>query len=491
MRAIVGAPIVLGPALPAYRPQPIKRVSTDSRMIGEGDLFIAVRGERFDGHDFVAQAFEAGAVAAVVSDPAACGETAPTGPLLVVRDTVDALGKIAAWHRREHAHCTVVGITGTNGKTTTKELVAHLLGSGTNEVHKTRANDNNLIGVPQTLLGIRPEHRYCVVELGSNRLGEIPALASVVQPDLGVLTNSAASHLDGLKSEQGVMQEEASMLAEMSDDGLALLNADCESSEYGRAAARDGARILTFGLEKECDFRAEGLSLGADGVHFTLRWQHARNGRRLPEARRESFFVPLPGMYNVRNALAALAVAWHAGVAMREIKHRLRTVRPPSLRSEIRELAGGALTLIDDCYNANPASMQAALETLVHFRAQRHVAVLGEMAELSDLALTYHHKLGEKLAAHGIPLVVTVGAHAAVAGEVARQAGATVVCCDDAVEAAERLVALLEPGDTVLVKGSRSNQLEVIGEVLTAQQAALRKHMSAANRSKATQVRRA
>lgn len=445
----------------------IRRVCTDSRTVQPGDAFLALRGERFDGHRFVAAAREAGAAAVIVAEPPAKASLASSATIRV-SEPLDALGRIAAWHRDRRAEgCYVVGITGTNGKTTTKEITAQLLREPTLDVQEpgdavvaTRANENNRVGVPQTLLRIGARHRAAVIELGSNAAGEIPALAAVVRPDIGVLTNSSASHLEGLGDEAGVIEEETALLEQIAAGGVGLINADCPSATRARArAAAAGRSVQSFGIEAPADWAAKNIRPSGAGMAFTLQSPHED---RLPA------FVPLPGRYNVRNALSAVAITAALGVPLAQAVERLARVTPPAMRSRVHPLLGGAASVTEDCYNANPASMRAALQTLAERPARRRIALLGEMAELGAAAQAYHEAIGREVATLGIDIVVTTGSAAVVLGHHARIAGATHITSGDAAEAGELLATLLEPGDAVLVKGSRCNRLELALEELLA-----------------------
>ena len=464
----------------------ITGVSTDTRTIQPGDVFVALVGPNFDGHHYIREAFQRGAAAAIVSK----GTSAPgaRGPVMVVKDTQHAYGEIAHWHRR-YSRAKVIGITGSCGKTTVKELIAHLLG-GTDDahrVHRTKANHNNLIGVPQTLLGLNESHRYAVVEMGTNAPGEIRRLTEIVAPDAGVLTNIGAAHLDGLGSIDGVIREKSALLAGLTREGVAIINFDCIHSVAASQAVPACTRVLPFGLDARCEFRADGIAVGNGSTSFRLGGLATRpapapatgrrglsglwrsRGRSASTGNGEATFVlPMPGMHNVSNALAAIAVAWWAGIPFDAIRDRLQTFQPPALRLTRRELLDGRVLLLDDCYNANPASMAGALSTLAQTVGRRRVAVIGEMGELGDLSEACHRQLGQSLARHGVEVAITVGEQARIVAAEARRTGVHTIHCEDACDAAELLPDLVEDGDAVLVKGSRSVGLEIVAQTLNA-----------------------
>ncbi|MGE0433571.1 MAG: UDP-N-acetylmuramoyl-tripeptide--D-alanyl-D-alanine ligase [Planctomycetota bacterium] len=487
LRRIVSPRLMTAP-MSSQPTNAISGISTDTRSIQPGDLFVALVGPNFDGHHYIREAFQRGAAAAIVSK----GSSAPgaAGPVMVVHDTLQAYGDIAHWHRR-YSHAKVIGITGTCGKTTTKELIAHLLGAnddgGHHAVHRTKANHNNLIGVPQTLLGLRDSHRFAVVEMGTNAPGEIARLTQIVAPDAGVLTNVGAGHLDGLGSIEGVVREKSALLAGLTRDGVAIINFDCIHSVAASHAVPACTRVIPFGLDARCEFRADGIAVGNGTTSFRLGGLATRlapapatgrrglsglwrsRGRSASQGAGEAtFLVPMPGLHNVNNALAAISVAWWAGVPFDAIRERLRTFQPPALRLTRRELLDGRLLLLDDCYNANPASMAGALSTLAQTVGRRRVAVLGQMNELGDMSEACHRQLGQSIARYGIELLITVGEQARIVASEARRNGVHAVHCEDACDAAELLPDMVADGDAVLVKGSRSVGLEIVGQTLTA-----------------------
>ena len=423
----------------------VRGVIVDSRQVRGDELFAALPGERFDGHDFVWRAFAAGCSAAMVSVEIREGQVPSRGALVRVDDVYEGLGRLAAGHRRAFG-IPWIAVTGSCGKSTTKELIALTLGAP-DEVLKAAASFNNRVGVPLTLLGAAPEHRFAVVELGSNHSGELAPLVDMVAPDVAVITCVAPAHLAGLGSLDGVAEEKSAVLAGLKSDGLAVLNADDKYFEFFRARAP--GKVISFGLGPAAEVRAEGVEIDPEGTEFSL-----PGGARVR--------LPLPGVHNVRNALAAVAVAHAQGVDFDQIAERLAAARPMHMRSRLVRLGG--LLLLEDCYNANPASFLAALEALDGLGDGRKVVVAGDMAELGGHSEEHHHALGEEIAGRGVELLVTVGGEARRISEAASRSTARVESHYflDAAVAAREVPGLLKAGDVVLVKGSRSVGLEVV-----------------------------
>jgi UDP-N-acetylmuramoyl-tripeptide--D-alanyl-D-alanine ligase len=425
-------------------------VSTDSRTIEAGMLFVALAGERFDGNEFVAAAAARGAAGAVVSAPA-------DGALsqVVVGDTQAALTALAAAWRGESA-ALVVGVGGSNGKTTTKELLAAIL-AGIGPTLATRGNLNNHIGVPLTLLRLEPAHRYAVVEMGANHPGEIAALAAVAKPAIALVTNAGDEHLEGFGDLAGVARAEGEMFAALDSAGTAVINADDPFAESWQAMAPQGARILRFGIEAKADVRAEAIAgridSGAFATVFTLAIGDEDARVRLP----------LAGRHNVSNALAAAAAAHAAGAAMPAIVAGLERMRPVSGRLQLKQGLRGSW-LIDDSYNANPSSVRAGIDVLSSLPGE-HWLVLGEMAELGDETVASHSGVGDYARRAGITRLFAMGAAARYAADAF---GARACWYADASELANALAASLETGVIALVKGSRVNRLERVVERLVA-----------------------
>jgi UDP-N-acetylmuramoyl-tripeptide--D-alanyl-D-alanine ligase len=448
-------------------PAGVAGVSTDTRTIAAGSLFVALRGERFDGHAFLAEAARAGAAAALVSD-AAAGTGAPGDgaaraaglPRLLAADTLAALGAVARHHRRRF-DLPMVAVTGSNGKTTTREMVAAILATR-GPVLKTEGNLNNEVGVPLTLLRLSSEHRAAVVELGMNHPGEIARLCAIALPQVGVVTNAAAAHLEGLGSVDGVADAKAELYQGLPPGGVAVANAD--DARMLKRAQASGRRLLTFaaGRQRRGDVVVlEVLREDAAGLRFLL----GVGNRELEVA------LPLVGAHNAANAAAAACAAIALGCDDREIVRGLAAVTPVGRRLRLERLPGGAL-LVDDCYNANPLSMGAALRTLASLaRAEggRAVAALGDMLELGPEELALHRQVGAEAAAAGLHRLLCFGPRARELAAGAAGAGldpARIFHTEDLAALAASARAGLGAGDVLLVKGSRGMRLERLVEAL-------------------------
>jgi UDP-N-acetylmuramoyl-tripeptide--D-alanyl-D-alanine ligase len=427
-------------------PAEVSGVSIDSRTVNPGEAFVAVRGPRQDGHAYVAAARARGASAAIVDRLPPDVEPGPDFAIVLVDDTTLALQRLAAYHRRRH-DLPVVGITGSNGKTTTKELTALALGAGF-RVHKAAGSFNNQWGLPLTLLGLRAGHQAAVVELGMNAFGEIAALAQLAQPGIGVVTTISAAHLLGVGSIEGVQKVKGELVEAIPVDGLVVLNAD--DPLVLALAGRARGRVTTFGEGPDSDLRLGPVRVTEGGLVFPL-----TAGRETVEVR-----LPLAGRHNAWNAAAAASVALHLGVPLRRIAEALQGATP--VKGRLAWTEAGGVRVLDDTYNANPTSLRAALLAL-HDAGPggRAWVVLGDMLELGPEAETAHREAGAWVAARPVAGLVTVGAGMREAAAVARAAGCPgVASFDDPDQAVLHLVARLQPGDRVLVKGSRGMRME-------------------------------
>ncbi len=434
----------------------VESVGIDSRQVASGQLFFAIRGDRFDGHDFVADAIDRGAMAAVVSRPDLVPpELHELGLLLLVDDTTAALGRLAAFHRRQ-ARARVIAVTGSNGKTTTKEMIHQVL-SGRRRGRGAPKSFNNAIGVPLTLLSVAPDDEYVVVEIGSNAPGEVGQLGELASPDIGVITGVAETHLEQLGSLEGVATEKASLIDHVREGGSAVLSAESELLvRLTRRRRRRAVRQVRFGRCDGVDLRATQLASGPGRVSFCL-----DGGQRVT--------IPMPGEHNVLNALAAIGVAREMGIGLTEAADRLAEFRPPPMRMEVHRW--GQVTLINDAYNANPASMAAALAVLRNWPdAGRRVFVAGDMWELGTATLTKHQQLGRQIAEAGIEVLVAVGDLADAVTQAAREASAAiqVEAASGIEDAADRLGQVIQPGDAILLKGSRAVGLEALVDTIRA-----------------------
>ena len=464
------------------RPMPtgsIQRVSTDSRAVEAGDLFVAIRGERYDGHAFIGEAFARGAMGAAVRGdfdvPAPggrrCrrGDVPPDALMIRVDDTVKAMGRLARYYRRSviGASATVVAVTGSNGKTTTKGMIAHVLG-GRWQGRESAKSFNNAIGVPLTLLSVQPSDAFVVCEVGTNAPGEIAALARLIEPEVAVITGVSEAHLEGLGTLADVAAEKRSLLHHLRPDGCAVINADCEVLRRSVEQDRDlaGLKRVTFGRWPEADLRLTDVQMvsgsgrearAADGdgqclpahIEFTV---NDRFGYRLA----------VPGRHNVFNALAAIAVARRFSLDHEEIAGRLASFALPPMRLGFERVGG--LTLINDAYNANPASLAAAVEVLIDAPAQgRRVLIVGDMRELGPASDRLHREAAERIGRSGIGVVIAIGDNAKLIAETIGAVSAGSIethAYGSAALARRHLPAYLRASDTILIKGSRALALE-------------------------------
>jgi UDP-N-acetylmuramoyl-tripeptide--D-alanyl-D-alanine ligase len=425
-------------------------VGIDSRALELGQLFVALRGERFDGHAFLDAALARGAAGALVSQPAGLAL-----PQVVVRDTQAALTALAAaWRARSRA--LVLGVGGSNGKTTTKELLASIL-AGHGPTLATRGNLNNHIGVPLTLLRLEAAHRYAVIEMGANHPGEIAALAALAKPAIALVTNAGDEHLEGFGDLAGVARAEGEMFAALGADGTAVVNADDPFCEPWQAMAPRGARILRFGIDAPADVRAQAIAGRIEAGGFVTQFVLAIAGE---QARVR---LPLAGRHNVSNALGAAAAAHAAGVPLPAIVAGLEKMRPVAGRLQLKPGLRGAW-LIDDSYNANPSSVRAGIDVLCALPGE-HWLVLGEMAELGDETVASHAGVGDYARRAGITRLFAMGAAARHAVD---SFGARANWYEDAAKLGDAVAASLDAGVTALVKGSRVNRLERVVERLAA-----------------------
>ncbi|HBX22711.1 MAG TPA: UDP-N-acetylmuramoyl-tripeptide--D-alanyl-D-alanine ligase [Desulfotomaculum sp.] len=423
----------------------VNRVSTDTRQIQSGDLFFALQGERYDAHDFLDQAVAAGAAGLVVCRDA---NVKSKVPLIRVADTLTGLQDLAAYNRRQY-HVPVVGITGSSGKTTTKDMVAAVLETSFG-VLKTRGNRNNEIGLPLTLLDFSADHGAAVVEMAMRAPGEIDTLCLLARPTCAIITTIGVAHLERLGAVENIARAKGEILEHIAPDGFALLPGDSPLAR--EQAKRCYGRVLYYGLEQGLDIYARDLRREEAGNRFTAVMGSDRCDIRLP----------LPGLHNVKNALAAAGVGLMLGLTAEQVAEGLSRVTLSGMRTEI--IQGQEFTLINDAYNANPESACAALQSLEELAGnRRRVAVLGDMLELGPGAADGHRQSGAAAARHGVTLLITVGE---LAGEIAAGARQSdvgeIVVCRDNIEALAELQNRLMPGDVVLVKGSRGMRMEEI-----------------------------
>jgi len=434
-------------------------VSTDSRTAGKDDLFVALEGDQFDGHDFIGAALKQG-VSGIVLRLGRNVRTPADVAVFTVNETLYALGELARYHRGRLS-ARVVGITGSNGKTTTKEIAASVART-IYRTAQTQGNLNNLVGLPMMLLSAPEDAEVLVLEMGMNVPGEIGRLAEIAEPGIGVVTNVGPVHLEGVGSVAGVIAEKGVLPASLPPDGVAVFEGDASySEELGR---RTGARRLTFGLDGTSDVRAEDVrDLGEEGTQATFILPSGSFSARLP----------IPGVHNLRNALAASAVGEALEIPVERIREGIEAVVPMTMRMEItRDPAG--FVVLNDSYNANPVSMKAALAFLArqHIESRgRTIAVLGDMLELGDFRTEGHEEVGAAAADLGVGPIFLIGDFAQ---DVRRGAlssgqdeGAIFIYPKGAHDALiGDLLRIVRPGDVVLVKGSRATRMERIAQAL-------------------------
>jgi UDP-N-acetylmuramoyl-tripeptide--D-alanyl-D-alanine ligase len=424
-------------------------VSTDSRTVRPGDCFFAVAGDNFNGHDYVAEAFAKGAICAVVS------ENVEGGSILKVEDTVKALGDFARHYRRQAGY-KVVAITGSVGKTTTRQIAYHVL-SQHYSLFQAPKNFNNNIGLPLTLLDADAEHQIVLAELGSNYPGEIAYLTRIALPDIAVITSVYPTHLAGFGNLQTIIQEKLSISDGLQPNGVLIINADFDRlvSAY-RAKGSKPAEFYTFGKSDGCRYQACNINDTGFGSSFTI------DGTQV--------YLPLAGLGNVDNALAAWAICSQFGLTINEFAEAVKTQPAVSMRAELLQI--GTLTVLNDCYNANPASVKNALDILANLDSaggRRLVFICGDMAELGRQTEHLHAEMGASIAKAGVHLLIAVGGFAKIAADAAKRSAEydlQTKYFDDAVSACNNLKDYIKDYDIILVKGSRTAKLEMAVERL-------------------------
>jgi UDP-N-acetylmuramoyl-tripeptide--D-alanyl-D-alanine ligase len=464
LRTAVAGQWVVRPAQPApkpgFAPAPftLAGVGTDTREDLRGRLFVALRGERHDAHSFLADAASRGAAAAMV-DRKAVGFARPEGlPLIEVADTRVALGDLGRWWRGR-LRAKVVAITGSSGKTTTRRIVDAALGSVMQGTASPKSFNND-IGVPLTLLGAEPSDGYLVVEVGMNHPGEISPLSTMTAPHVTIVTMAGRAHLGGMGSVQAIVDEKSTIVDGLGTTGIAIVNGDQPALVAAvTARVKPGVRVVTFGTGEGCLWRLVGRRPDGAGQSFRI---------REPEGQEWECPLGLPGDYNAMNALAAVACARMLGVPAEKVAGALAAVVPTEMR--MTRQAVGALTVVNDAYNANPDAVLASLRAFAELAADatRRVSVLGDMLELGDGAAAMHAEVGRAAAASGAALAVFVGELSASGAEAARAAGGCEVLHVQALDDAgiATIAAALRPRDAVLLKGSRGSRMERLLQAL-------------------------
>ena len=425
-------------------------VSTDTRTLKAGDLFVALTGESSDGHKFLADALSRGASGVVVSRKVESKQVT-----IRVEDTLVALGELAAYYRSTFDP-TVIGVTGSVGKTTTKEMIAAVV-AAKGPVLKNAGNFNNEIGLPLTLFELSPKHKTAVVEMAMRGPGQIAYLARIARPSIGVITNIHMTHIELLGALDAIADAKGELLDFLPSDGAAILNADDAYFDY--LSRRSNARVVSFGEGPKAEVRAVSAGLDAKGCcSFEVITPTGSFDVR----------VPVPGEHNIKDALAAIAVGEALGIAHEHMREALANFKAPEKRSNVIPTRRG-FVIIDDTYNASPASTLSALKTLSMMEGGRKIAVLGDMLELGEHAVNAHMEMGRAVREHGVDMLVVVGQLAKLISRAAIDAGLPVDAVseyDDSWQAARELPGKLRERDVALVKGSRAMKMERVVEGL-------------------------
>jgi UDP-N-acetylmuramoyl-tripeptide--D-alanyl-D-alanine ligase len=427
-------------------------ISTDSRSLKPNEAFLALRGERFDGHDFIAQAIRAKVSCIIVEKTPKISITKDL-TVIKVKDTTLALGEIARYQRQKIG-LPVIAVTGSNGKTTTKEMVAWVLSADT-DVLKNEGTKNNQIGLPQTLIQLSDQYKFAVVEIGTNHFGEVDYLAKIASPNIGVITNIGPSHLEFLKDLKGVLKEKASLLHNLANPGLALLNADDPAFRGLINDKVKGQRVFTYGIKQRSDFSASGIRLNKGKVEFKVNSKF-------------NFELSSLGDYNVYNALAAIGVGRILGLSYAKMRNRLADFQFPKGRLNLVHAKG--LNFIDDTYNSNPLSLRAALNTLSALPCSgRKIVIMGDMLELGKQKELLHRQIAWSIT-NSCDCLIAVGALAKVTALEAAKLGwgsQRIFCCDNTQAACKILLKKVsaKANDLILVKGSRSMKMEEVLEI--------------------------
>lgn len=426
----------------------------DSRSMPQGGIFVAIKGNNFDGHDFVSDVIKKGVRGIIVKDSFSLPDVLPE---IVIRtgDTIRALGDIAKIFRNKF-NGLVISVTGTVGKTTTKEFIASVL-EGKFRVHKTLGTLNNHIGVPLTLWGLADDYSVAVVELGMSGLGEIKYLSDIAKPDIGVITHIGPAHLEQLGSVENVLKAKAELLESMGENGLVVINRDTQYFSELRAMAK--CRVITVGRHHEADFQAVDIEADDCG---------RMNFKVLAKPVNDILEIKLPviGIHTVYPAMIAVSIGYCVGMDPSKIINSFSNIKLPKMRLEVKDIAG--IRIIDDCYNANPLSMSSALETLSMIKNKgKKIFVCGDMLELGIYSQKYHRELGLEITKFPVDRLITVGNLSGLVSDSAVENGMSqekVKHCKNNVKVVEALGQWLEPGDIVLVKGSRGNYMEEISK---------------------------
>ncbi|MBI2469864.1 MAG: UDP-N-acetylmuramoyl-tripeptide--D-alanyl-D-alanine ligase [Planctomycetes bacterium] len=441
--------VTCGQIISGDRAAKINGISTDSRTIKSGDLFFALKGERFDGHQFLMHAMNTGAVGAVISNESKIEPGYGNFSIIRVKDTTTALGDLAKYYRQKLS-AKIVGITGSNGKTTTKEMTYHLL-SQFGSVAKSQKSFNNFIGVPVTIFEIENRHQYGVLEMGTNAPGEIRRLSDIGAPDIAVIVNISKTHLEGLESIEGVAQAKAEILENLRKGGVFVYNAD--NAWCVKIAGSFKGETVSFGFNSQSHIRCTDVKKKDKGYVLELN-EHLK----IP--------LPIPGYHNITNCLASFAICKALGQDISRVKDAFSSFKLPSMRIEQQRI--GNITVINDAYNANPESVRAALQYLSEINASgRKIFVCGDMLELGNESALLHREIGETVSRLNIDLLWTVGKCASEIAKAAKSSGTPhgkIISFQDVSDITATEINELRDNDIVLIKGSRGMHMENIIE---------------------------
>ncbi|TFG93528.1 MAG: UDP-N-acetylmuramoyl-tripeptide--D-alanyl-D-alanine ligase [Candidatus Atribacteria bacterium] len=440
----------------------ISKISIDSRTLIPGDLFFAIIGPNFDGHDFIVEAFEKGAVGAVVcKDASTLQQNEQIDKNKIIIEVKNTLFALQDWskHYKDKFNTVNICVTGSNGKTTTKEIIAHIL-SQKFPLLKTSGNYNNEIGIPLTLLQLNKSHKLLVAEMGMRGLGEINALTNFIAPDLAVITNIGEAHIGLLGSKDNIFKAKSELLQSLEKDGIAIINRD-DPYFLNTLEIVKNKKVYTFGIENKSDIMACNIRLVSNkGMRFTLVIQNGIS--------REIYF-PLLGRHNIYNALAATAVAFVMGTELDLIERGLMSFKQLDLHMQLSNFCQG-IKILNDSYNASPLSVESALETLIEVaQNNRKIAILGDMLELGEKSDFYHQEIGEKVAKLSIDILITVGSGGKIIAQSSKEKGMTEERVfsfekNEKINLAKKLLSLTKSGDFILLKGSREMKMEEILE---------------------------
>ncbi len=440
----------------------INRISIDSRTLIPGDLFFAIIGLNFDGHDFIIEAFRKGAIGAIVckgKNTLLQNEQIDKNKIIIkVEDTLSALQDWSK-HYKDKFNTFNICVTGSNGKTTTKEIIAHIL-SQEFPLLKTSGNYNNEIGIPLTLLQLNKSHKILVAEMGMRGLGEIKTLTNFIPPDLAVITNIGEAHIGLLGSKDNIFKAKSELLQSLDKDGIAIINRDDPYFLKTLEIVKD-KKVYTFGIENRSDIMARNVRMVSDkGMRFSLEVQDSKS--------REIYF-PLLGRYNIYNALAALAVAFALGIELDLIERGLSSFKSLDMHMQLNNFYND-IKILNDSYNASPLSVKSALETLAEAaQNNRKIAILGDMLELGEKTDFYHREIGKEVAKLSIDTLITVGQGGKIIAQSSKEEGMAEKRVfsfekNEKINLAKKLLSLTKPGDFILLKGSREMKMEEILE---------------------------